>query len=168
MFDTSESVEEQPKDKHGQRKDTQAGRSLSSQSIIRIINNNVMCDFSDVEDIELQVLGTKELTSCSTPPAVEGGSSRNSELEHSVVNVGKCETNDDEAAGSVQQHSSDVKVDVHRKSSSASSDQAAMDKLARANANSSSKNQVTLHLMFYFFFFFYIFKFFFFIKFFFF
>jgi len=130
MFDTSESIEEQTLDKHSQRKDTQP------------------C--SDVEDIELQVLGTKEADE-GTPPA-DCNSSRNSDLEHSALTVSVVGNAPHklEAAGdsTEQQQLCDVTVDVHRKSSSASCDQAlvAIDmlshKLDRSNASCSSKNQI--------------------------
>lgn len=108
MFDTSESIEEQPQDVHRLRhKGNQAN--------------------SDFEDIELQVLSTKETRSDSVSPTVPDtffhSVSNRSQQGRTIssVNEAVCELSAAGVTASSDQHC-DVKVDVHRKSSSASSE----------------------------------------------
>ncbi|XP_057368730.2 pecanex-like protein 1 [Daphnia carinata] len=110
MFDTSESIEEQPQDIHRLRhKGNQAN--------------------SDFEDIELQVLSTKETRSDSVSPTVPDtffhSVSNRSQQGRTIssVNEAVCELSAAGVTASSDQHC-DVKVDVHRKSSSASSEPA--------------------------------------------
>lgn len=145
MFDTSESIEEQPRDIHRQRhKGNQANRYVLYilylvyfclpyvGQLIIIETSNLINDltffYSDFEDIELQVLNAKDSCCDSVSPTVPDI------CFHSETNQspqGRPNPSVAEAVGglsiaatvSSDQHC-DVKVDVHRKSSSASSEPA--------------------------------------------
>lgn len=86
---------------------------------------------SDFEDIELQVLSTKETRCDSVSPSVPGtffhSVSNRSQQGRTIssVNEAVCGLSAAGATASSDQHC-DVKVDVHRKSSSASSEPAIM------------------------------------------
>jgi hypothetical protein len=66
------------------------------------------------------VLGTKESAASSTPPV--DCSSRTSVLEHSLLPRSTRRSSEAADLASTEQHCSDIKVDVHRKNSSASSE----------------------------------------------
>ena len=95
---------------------------------ISIVNDFL---FSDVEDIELQVIqGAKELGASTTASAVQEHSSLPRLARHSSSVVIEAEAEEAAAVAAaasgcsiIEQHC-DVKVDVHRKNSSASSEAA--------------------------------------------